>query len=146
MDMYVLTLPVSSMKMFSLERSFSFTDCKMAFIGCNLFRNIYHQFPEMVRSDFGNELCCEYISRSFEWVDSLKVNVVGQLKGRSGLDSLESHRLKRPSGLDFAKFWQCRAIFQVEYCNSVLGSLMKGVEMSILLGLRVMVAKVSWLC
>ena len=33
------------------------------------------------------------------------------------LDSPESHRLKWPSGLDFAKFRQCHAMFQVRYCN-----------------------------
>ena len=34
--------------------------------------------------DSGDELPCEYISCSFEWVDSLAVKVVGQLKGEGG--------------------------------------------------------------
>ena len=54
-----------------------------------------------------------------------------------GLDSLESHRLKWPSGLGFAKFRQCHALFQEKYCNSLLGLLLKGTDRLILLGLRV---------
>ena len=41
------------------------------------------------------------------------------------LNSLDSHRLKRLSGLDFAKSRQCKAIFHVKYCNSLLVSLVK---------------------
>ena len=46
-----------------------------------------------------------------------------QLKGRMGLDWLESHRLKRLSGRDFSKLTQCHTIFQVKYCNALKGSL-----------------------
>ena len=54
--------------------------------------------------DFGKELPCEYISCSFEGLDSLEVKVGVHLKGRMSLDSLESHQLEQTSGLDFAKF------------------------------------------
>ena len=54
--------------------------------------------------DFGKELPWEYISCIFEWLDSLEVKVVVHLKGRMSLDSLESHQLEQPPGLDFAKF------------------------------------------
>ena len=47
---------------------------------------------------FGKELSCKYISRSFECTDFSDVKVGGQLEKRMGLDSLESYRLKRPSG------------------------------------------------
>ena len=91
----------------------------MDHIGCNWFRNIWSQFPEMVWMNFGNELPCEYISCSFEWADSLEVRVVGQLKRRI---SLESHRLKRSCGLELAKFRQSQAVSQV------LGSLVKALS------------------
>ena len=84
----------------------------------------------------GNELPYEYITCSFDWADSLEVKVVGQLKGRLRLDSLEYHLLKRPTGLDFAKLRQCNAIFQVKYCNSLLSSLVRGSHRLTWLGLR----------
>ena len=34
--------------------------------------------------DFDEELPCEYISSSFEWVYSLAVKVIGQMKGEGG--------------------------------------------------------------
>ena len=62
---------------------------------------------------------------------------VGQLRGRIGLDSFESHWLKRPSGLDSVEFRLCHAIFHVKYCNALWGSLEKGTNELILHGLRV---------
>ena len=58
--------------------------------------------PGVVWMDFGKELPCEYISPSFEWSDTLEVKMVAQLKVQIGLDLLNSHLLKRPSGLNFA--------------------------------------------
>ena len=78
--------------------------------------------------DFGKELLCKYISCSYEWADWLNVKLVGQLKGRMGLDSPESHRFQRSSGLDFEKFRKCHTIFQMKRCNSLLGSFMKDVD------------------
>ena len=59
--------------------------------------------------DFGKILPCEYITSNVESADSLEVKPVGHR--RMGLESLESHRLKRPSCMDFAKYRQCRATF-----------------------------------
>ena len=63
--------------------------------------------------------------------------MVCHLNGRMGLDSLESHQLKRLSGLDFSKLRQCHAIFQVKYWNSWLSSLGRGADRLIFLGLWV---------
>ena len=108
----------SSLELFSLQIYFSFTDCTMEYIICNWLRNIRPHLFEVVWTDFGKELPCEYISCCLEWADSLKVKVISQLKGWMGLDSNKSHRSKRPYGLDFAKFRQCHAICQVECCNT----------------------------
>ena len=116
---------------------FTFTICKMDCIGCNWFRNICPPLVEVVWVDFGKEMPYAYISCSFEWADALKFEMVVQPKRGKGLDSLESRQLKRRSGLDFAKFKQCHVIFQMKYCNSLLGSLVKGANSLILLGLRV---------
>ena len=56
--------------------------------------------------------------------------------GPIGLDSFESHRLKRPYGVNFANSRQCHFLFQVKYCNSLLGYLVKGTERFTLLKLR----------
>ena len=53
--------------------------------------------------------------------------------GWIGLASLEYNPMKRPYCLDFAKFRQCHAIFQVKCCNSLWRSPVMG--MLILLGL-----------
>ena len=117
-------------------------------IGCNWFRNTWPQFLEVVWMGFDKGLSWEYISYCFEWADPLQVNVIGQLKGRTGLESLESHRLKRPSALDFVKFRQCQAVFQVKDSNSLKGALVKGAVRLTLPGLRVSPNKVplarSW--
>ena len=121
-----------------LWRDFScYTDYKSDCIVCNWFRNIWPRLLEVVCMAFNKELPCEYISCSVEWVDLLEMKVVVQLKGWMGLDSLESHWLKRSAGLDFTKSIQCHAIFHVKFCNALLGSLMKGAHGLILLGLRV---------
>ena len=111
-----------SLELFSFQIYFSFTGCTMEYIVYNWLRNIRPHLFEVVWTDFGMELPCEYISCCLEWSDSLKVKVISQLKGWMGLDSNKSHRSKRPSGLDFAKFRQCHAIFQVKCCNTLLGS------------------------
>ena len=70
--------------------------------------------------------------------------------GRMGLDSLESHRLKRPPSLDFANIRQYHAIYQVKHFNSLLGSLAKDSDRLVLLGLRmsqkVPQTRTCWMC
>ena len=58
-------------------------------------------------------------------------------EGKMGLNSLESYKLKNPSGPNFAKFRKSHATFQMKYCNSLLSFLVKGTARLILLGLRV---------
>ena len=70
---------------------------------CNWHGSIWPRFLEVVWLDFRMKLPWKYISNSFQWADSLEVKVVGHLRWRMGLDSLDSHRLKRPSGLDSAR-------------------------------------------
>ena len=121
---------------FSLERDFCFSYCKMDCIGCNWFETYgpgFCKWTEWVplRNCPVNTFMQLWMSRS------LQVKVVDQLMGWTGIDSVESHRLKRPSGLEFVKFRQCRAIFTVKYCHSLLDSLVKGADRLILLWLWV---------
>ena len=58
-------------------------------------------------------------------------------EGQMDLNSLESYKLKDPSGPNFANLRKSHATFQVNYCNSLLGSLVKDTDRLILLGLRV---------
>ena len=96
-----------------------------------------------------NRLRLRLTSCSFEWADSIEVKVVYRsVEGANGTDSLGSHRLKRPSGLDFSKFGQCQAIFRLKYCNSMLGFHVKGIDRMKLLKLRVshnVPLAISWL-
>ena len=107
---------------------------------CNWFRNISPKFLEVVWMDFGKEFPANTLQlwSRFICADSLEVKVVGQLKGRMGLDSLDSHPLKRHSSFDFANFAfkQYHTTFLVKYCNLFFGHLVKSTDRLILLGLR----------
>ena len=72
-----------------------------------------------------------------------KSQCVRPAEGANGVRITQSHWSKRRSSLDFAKYWQCHAIFSIlggvypKHCNSLLSSFVNGADKLILFTLRV---------